>query len=68
MVGIPIVPSDSLSLSLSLAILAFVIVKDGITDSDQQIFDGLKEMVKKTVGGFATPHQFLVSIALNFFT
>ena len=43
------------------AILAFVIVKDGVTDEEGSIFDGLKAMVKQGIGSFATPHQFLVS-------
>ena len=42
------------------AILAFVIVKDGVTDSEESVFEGLKKMVKVGVGSFAVPHQFLV--------
>ena len=37
----------SLSPSLSPAILAFVILKDGVTDDEDSIITGLKSMVKE---------------------
>ena len=52
----------SFPLSLSLAaILAFVILKDGVKDCDEAVFDQLKALVKTSIGAFATPQQFLVS-------
>lgn len=50
-------------LHFSLAILAFVILKDGVSDSEEAVIDGLKVMVKKGVGSFAVPHRFLVSFS-----
>ena len=49
------------SLSLCVAILAFVILKDGVKDCEEAVFEDLKELVKKAVGSFAKPHRFLVS-------
>lgn len=45
-----------------IAILAFVILKDGIDDSEPQIIENLKLLVKQGIGSFAVPHQYLVSI------
>lgn len=48
------------SLPLSLGIYAFVIEKDGVTDSDEEIIEHLKQLIRKQIGGFAVPESFLV--------
>ena len=41
-----------------------MIVKDGVSDPEAQVFDGLKSMVKSAIGSFAVPHYFLVRITV----
>lgn len=40
---------------------AFVVPKDGVTDSVQDIEDGLKKLIKTQIGSFAVPQSILVS-------
>ena len=41
-------------------IYAFVIEKDGVTDSEEEVIQHLKQLVRKQIGGFAVPESFLV--------
>lgn len=44
----------------TVGVLAFVIVKDGVTDAPAVLFEGLRSLVKTAVGSFAVPQHFLV--------
>lgn len=41
-------------------IYAFVIEKDGVTDSEEEVIQHLKQLIRKQIGGFAVPEAFLV--------
>ena len=44
-----------------LGIYAFVIPKDGVSDSDEAVKEGLLELVKSKIAAFAVPNEILVS-------
>ena len=46
---------------LYVAIYAYVIVKDNVTDDEDTIIDDLKMVVKQHIGSFAVPHCFMVT-------
>ena len=50
---------------MHLGIYAFVILKDGVTDKEENITTDLKQLVKKQIGSFAVPQEFLVSIEIH---
>ena len=41
-------------------IYAFVILKDGVTDSDEEMAQSLKKLVRKKIGSFAVPQLVMV--------
>ena len=41
-------------------IYAFVIEKDGVADSEEEVIQHLKQLIRKQIGGFAVPEAFLV--------
>ena len=41
-------------------VFAFVILKDGVTDSEEAIKEDLKKLIKIQIGSFAVPQGFLV--------
>ena len=41
---------------------AFVILKDGVKDEEEEVVKGLKEIVKKKIAAFAVPNAFLVRL------
>lgn len=41
-------------------IYAFVILRDGVADSEEMIRDRLRSLVREKIGSFAVPQQFLV--------
>ena len=43
-------------------IYAFVIEKDGVADSDEEVIQHLKQLIRKQIGGFAVPEAFLVRL------
>ena len=43
-------------------IFAFVIEKDGVTDSEEEVVQHLKQLIRKQIGGFAVPEAFLVRV------
>ncbi len=44
---------------------AYVILKNGVSDKEQDIIVGLKELVKKKIAAFAVPTAFLVTFNPN---
>ena len=47
----------------SVAVIAFVMLKEGQkVESEEDIEDGLKELVKNKIASFAVPNMFLVGI------
>ena len=46
-------------------IYAFVILKDGVKDSEEDIIKDLQQLVKKHIGGFAVPQLMLVNIGTS---
>lgn len=61
-----VVSSETLSLpTCSLfggtGVYAFVILKDGVTDSEEVVKEDLKKLIKTQIGSFAVPQGFLVS-------
>ena len=44
----------------SSGIYAFVILKDGVTDSDEEMAQSLKKLVRKKIGSFAVPQLVMV--------
>ena len=46
-------------------IYAFVIEKDGVADSDEEVIQHLKQLIRKQIGGFAVPEAFLVRLYHN---
>ena len=47
-------------------IYAFVIEKDGVTDSEEEVVQHLKQLIRKQIGGFAVPEAFLVRAYCNY--
>lgn len=47
-------------------IYAFVIEKDGVTDSEEEVIQHLKQLIRKQIGGFAVPEAFLVRVYHNY--
>ena len=47
---------------LFTGIYAFVIEKDGVEDSEDEVIQHLRQLIRKQIGGFAIPEHFLVSI------
>ena len=43
-------------------VYAFVILKDGVTDSELEVTNGLQQLVRTHIGGFAVPEAFLVRV------
>jgi hypothetical protein len=41
-------------------IYSFVVLKDGVTDSDDALITDVKQLVRKHIGGFAVPEIILV--------
>ena len=39
----------------------FVIEKDGVADSEEEVIQHLKQLIRKQIGGFAVPEAFLVN-------
>ena len=50
-----------LIISSAVGVFAFVILKNGVTDNDKVIFEGLEKVVRKMIAAFAVPNAFLVS-------
>ena len=48
-------------------IYAFVIEKDGVTDSEEEVVQHLKQLIRKQIGGFAVPEAFLVRAYCNYY-
>ena len=42
-------------------IYGYVILKDGVTESEEEVNDGLRNIVRTQIGGFAVPEVLLVS-------
>ena len=38
-----------------------MIEKDGVTDSEEEIIQHLRQLIRQQIGGFAVPEAFLVS-------
>ena len=49
-------------LHLHSGIYAYVILKDGVTDSEEVVIKALRNIVRTQIGGFAIPETFLVSV------
>lgn len=49
-----------LFISTSSGIYAFVILKDGVTDSEEEMAQSLKKLVRKKIGSFAVPQLVMV--------
>ena len=47
---------------LGEGIYAFVTLKDNVKNSEVEIIEELKKLVKKQISGYAVPHHFLVKI------
>lgn len=41
---------------------AFVILKNGVNEKEEEVIEGLKELVKKKIAAFAVPNAFLVNL------
>ena len=52
---------STMSFSCTLGVYAFVILKDGVTDPEDEIIKDLQQLVRTQIGGFAVPQSFLVS-------
>ena len=52
---------DTMSLPCTTGVYAFVILKDGVTDPEEEIIRDLQQLVRTQIGGFAIPQSFLVS-------
>ena len=39
-----------------------MILKDGVKDKEEEVVEGLKEIVKKKIAAFAVPNAFLVRL------
>lgn len=50
-----------MSLPCTSGVYAFVILKDGVTDPEEEIIRDLQQLVRTQIGGFAIPQSFLVS-------
>ena len=50
-----------LMISSTIGIFAFIILKNGVTDDDKVIFEGLEKLVRKMIAAFAVPNVFLVN-------
>ena len=48
-------------ISLCVGVYGFVILKNGVNESEGEVIEGLKELVKKKIAAFAVPNAFLVS-------
>ena len=48
----------------SSGIYAFVILKDDVSDSDEEMAKSLKQLVKKKIGSFAVPQLVMVCTVL----
>ena len=48
-------------------VYAFVIVKDDVTESEEEIVNGLQKIVRAQIGGFAVPESFLVSLYISLY-
>ena len=48
-----------------IAIYAYVIVKDNVTDDEDVVIKDLKMAIKQHIGSFAVPHCFMVTISDN---
>ena len=48
-------------LLLFTGIYAFVILKDGVVDNEDDVIANLQQLIRKHIGGFAVPQHFLVS-------
>ena len=46
---------------LHAGIYAFVIEKDGVNDSEDEVIQQLRQLIRNQIGGFAVPEHFLVS-------
>ena len=46
---------------VAVAIYAYVIVKDNVTDDEESIIGDLKKAIKQHIGSFAVPHCFMVT-------
>ena len=46
---------------LVLGIYGYVILKDGVTESDDEIIRGLRNIVRNQIGSFAVPELLLVT-------
>ena len=44
-------------------VYAFVMLKDGVTDSELEVTKALQQLVRTHIGGFAVPEAFLVRVA-----
>ena len=62
-VAIP--PPSPLNTINIIGIYAFVIEKDGVTDSEEEVIQHLKQLIRKQIGGFAVPECFLVRIYIK---
>ena len=48
-------------IGVTIAIYAYVIVKDNVSDDEESIIDDLKMAIKQHIGSFAVPHCFMVT-------
>ena len=39
-----------------------MILKDGVTESDEEVIEGLRNIVRAQIGGFAVPEVILVMV------
>lgn len=46
---------------VSTGVFAYVILKNGVSVTEKEIIEGLKELVKKKIAAFAVPTAFLVN-------
>lgn len=42
-------------------IFAFIVLKDGVSDSEEGVVTDIQQLVRKHIGGFAVPQLVLVS-------
>ena len=49
-------------MSLYVGVYAFVILKNGVNEKEEEVIEGLKELVKKKIAAFAVPNAFLVNL------
>ena len=43
-------------------VYAFVILKNGVADKEEEVVEGLKDLVKRKIAAFAVPNAFLVNL------